>query len=295
MNEYEGIVNILKPPGMTSSNVVSDVRRLFGVKRVGHTGTLDPGAAGVLPVCVGRATRLFDIFVDKQKEYIAEIAFGACTDTQDSYGQILKTSDINIDEDALRAVLPAFTGRQVQIAPAYSALKIEGQALYKLARAGKEVPERKREVEISALELLQKTAQNRYLLKVNCSRGTYVRTLCEDIGRALLACAHMSFLLRSASGDFCVAQSYTIRELEQMQAAGTLWDALLPIENALHFLSRVEVAGDVAEKLKHGSPVSLQGDDPKGEGLCRIYCGETFLGVGDCTKAALKLKLHLYQ
>ncbi len=122
----EGIVNVLKPPGMTSSNVVSDIRKLFGLKRVGHTGTLDPGAAGVLPICLGRATRLFDYLVDKEKEYIAEICFGSCTDTQDSYGRVVATSEQIVDEAMLLCALPSFMGEQVQTAPKYSALKTGG-------------------------------------------------------------------------------------------------------------------------------------------------------------------------
>ena len=292
MTQYEGIVNILKPPGMTSSNAVSDVRRIFGVKRVGHTGTLDPGASGVLPICVGRAARLFDLLVDKQKEYIAEIAFGACTDTQDSYGFITDTSTKKIDEAALQTVLPAFSGRQMQTAPAYSALKVDGQALYRLARAGKEVPERKREIEVPAIACLGQVADNRFLIKLSCSRGTYVRTLCEDIGKALGVCAHMSFLLRSASGDFRVEESYTIRELEALQAQGRLQEALISIEQVLRFLPRADVQTEAAERLTHGDtvPHAAQAENS----LCRVY-GEQFLGIGEYSEAGLKLKVHLYE
>ena len=140
----EGIVNILKPPGMTSSDAVADVRHIFKIKRVGHTGTLDPGAAGVLPICIGRATRLFDILVDKQKEYIAEVTFGAATDTQDAYGRIVERDTRIISKDELAAVLPCFIGQIEQTAPMYSAVSIDGKRLYQLAREGADAVEIKR-------------------------------------------------------------------------------------------------------------------------------------------------------
>ena len=146
----EGIITVLKPPGMSSSDVVVDVRRVFETKRVGHLGTLDPEAAGVLPVCVGRAVRLFDYLVDKQKTYLAELVFGASTDTQDAQGTVLETSDRIVSETELDAVLSRFTGRIVQTPPMYSALKHNGRKLYDLARAGEEIPDKSREVEIAS-------------------------------------------------------------------------------------------------------------------------------------------------
>ena len=146
-----GVVNFLKPPGMTSSDAVVALRRLFQEKRVGHTGTLDPGAAGVLPICIGRATRLFDYLVDKDKDYLAEIAFGAATDTQDSYGSILAQRPTSVTKEALANVLPRFLGPQEQIAPMYSALKSGGKKLYELARAGEAPVEKRRQVYIHRL------------------------------------------------------------------------------------------------------------------------------------------------
>ncbi|MBR4018927.1 MAG: tRNA pseudouridine(55) synthase TruB, partial [Clostridia bacterium] len=172
----EGVVNVLKPPGLTSSDVVSDIRHIFGMKRVGHTGTLDPGAAGVLPICIGRATRLFDYLVDKEKEYIGEIAFGIATDTQDSYGEAVECMDAVVTEEMVKAVLPLFTGLQNQTAPLYSALSVGGKKMYKLAREGVEVERKVREINVPALELITQTAPNRYLVRIVCSKGTYVRT-----------------------------------------------------------------------------------------------------------------------
>ncbi len=291
----EGIVNILKPPGMTSSNVVSDVRKLFDLKRVGHTGTLDPGAAGVLPVCLGRATRLFDYLVDKEKEYIAELAFGSCTDTQDSYGRIVDTSDRMIDEAEFRAVLPSFLGEQTQIAPKYSALKSGGKAMYELARNGQEVPERIRPVTIHSLELVAKTNENRFLIRIGCSRGTYIRTLCEDIGKRLSVCAHMSFLLRTASGPFRVEDAHSIEELAAQKEQATLLDSVIPIAQALSFLPKVTVSSEKALfRLQNGCAESIS--ECAGfieDESCLVYGSDELIGIGVFTPEGLKLKIHL--
>ena len=147
----EGVVNVLKPPGMSSSDVVTDIRHIFNMKRVGHTGTLDPGAAGVLPICIGRATRLFDYLVDKEKEYIGEITFGIATDTQDSYGAPEGRSDAVVTGEMLMEALPKFTGPQKQTAPLYSALSVDGKKMYKLARQGVEVERKVRDINVPEL------------------------------------------------------------------------------------------------------------------------------------------------
>ncbi len=291
----EGIINVLKPPGMTSNNVVADIKRLTKAKRVGHTGTLDPGAAGVLPVCLGRATRLFDLLVEKKKEYIAEIAFGACTDTQDSYGCVTRRDTRFVSEEELQAVLPSFVGKQIQIAPAYSALKHEGQPMYKIARSGGEVPEKRREIEIEACTLLGASGENRYLINLRCSRGTYVRVVCEEIGKKLSTCAHMSFLLRVATGAFRVEDAYTIQELSDLYGEGRLSEAILPVDQAVEFLPAVRVDAKEEEKLLQGCTVVIdkgQREALPESGLCRVY-GAGFLGIGEQNKQALKLKIHL--
>ncbi len=295
MMRVEGIVNVLKPPGMTSSDVVSDVRRLFNTKRVGHTGTLDPGASGVLPITLGRATRLFDILIEKEKEYIAEIAFGTCTDTQDSYGKITERDETYVSAEVLQAVLPDFVGQSKQTAPKYSALKSGGKSLYELARSGQEVPEKEREVNIYVLEYVAQTAYSRFLLRIRCSRGTYIRTLCEDIGKRIGACAHMSFLLRSASGTFTVEDAYSIAELSALKEEDRLSEAVLSIERVLEFLPSVHIQNQCDEdRLKNGC--TLGADSLSGTpdfGWCRVYASE-LLGVGTYTHSGLKLKLHLW-
>ena len=285
----EGVVTVLKPPAMSSSDVVVDVRRIFGTRRVGHLGTLDPEAAGVLPVCVGRAVRLFDYLVDKQKTYLAEIVFGTATDTQDAQGTVTETSNTEVTAEMLDAALSAFRGRIRQTPPDYSALKYNGKKLYDLARAGKEIPDKSREVEIFALERTETTGRNRFLLNVTCSRGTYIRTLCSDIGKALGVPAHMAFLLRTASGPFTLAHAVTIAELEERKAQGMLADAVTSCEDALAFLPRYELAADRRRPAMNGLPTRTNAAD----GTYRFYC-EGFLGIGTVLAHNAVLKVHLY-
>ena len=285
----EGIVTVLKPPAMSSSDVVVDVRRIFETRRVGHLGTLDPEAAGVLPVCVGRAVRLFDYLVDKQKTYLCEIVFGAATDTQDAQGNVTETSDRIVTEQMLDAALPPFRGRIVQTPPDYSALKFNGQKLYDLARAGKEIPDKSREVEIFQLERTETTGTNRFLLTITCSRGTYIRTLCSDIGAALGVPAHMGFLLRTASGMFTLEHAVTIAELQTRKEQGTLADAVIRCEDALAFLPRFDLAAERRRPALNGLPTRTKAAD----GVYRFYCGG-FLGIGTVRAHDAVLKVHLY-
>ncbi len=287
----EGVVTILKPPGMSSSDAVVDVRRLYHTKRVGHLGTLDPMAAGVLPVCVGRAVRLFDYLVDKQKTYLGEIAFGVSTDTQDAQGAVLARSDAVVTAKQLSAVLPQFRGEQEQVAPMYSALKYQGQKLYDLAKRGVEVPEKRRIIRLDTLELVAQLGENRFLLQIGCSRGTYIRTLCADLGSALGVPAHMAFLLRTASGAFTLEQSYTIAELGELAKADALANTLVSCEDAISFLPPLTLAADRLTATKNGLPTHLRG---VADGTYRFYCG-TFLGVGTVCGGDAKLKVHLYE
>lgn len=290
---YEGIINILKPPGMTSSNVVSDVRRILSEKRVGHTGTLDPGAAGVLPICVGRATRLFDYLVDKKKEYIAEVTFGISTDTQDAYGHMTETADCDIKLCDLEAVLPQFTGDIEQTAPMYSALSLNGTRLYKLARSGIEVERAVRHITVYALEILAKTDKNRYLLRINCSKGSYVRTLCYDIGRALSVPAYMSFLLRTVAGEFTIDNAFTIPELQNAADEGRLSNAIIPVDRVLDFLPEIKLnsAKDI-KRLTNGITIKVNAEV---DADYRVYGANEFLGIGKVDgTGSLKISVPFY-
>ena len=288
----EGVVNVLKAPGLTSSDVVSDIRHIFDMKRVGHTGTLDPGAAGVLPICIGRATRLFDYLVDKEKEYIGEIAFGMATDTQDSYGCAVEFSDADVTEEMLRSILPQFTGVQQQTAPLYSALSVGGKKMYKLAREGVEVERKVREINVPALELIDKTAHNRYLVRIVCSKGTYVRTLCHDIGERLGVPAHMSFLLRTRSGAFDLDGAFTIGELRELKEKGMLEQAVTHIEQSLMHIGEVhmELNAKGEKFLTHGAEVVFPGvEDIPVDVPLRGYCNGRFLGIAKSTGEAVHI------
>ena len=290
----EGIVPLLKPPGLSSSDCVVDVRRLFGEKRVGHLGTLDPGAAGILPVCVGRAVRLFDFLVDKDKTYRFELVLGAATDTQDSFGQVTETGPRDIGPAALEAVLPRFRGEIEQLAPAYSALKSNGQKLYDLVLQGKDVPEKRRPVTISDLVLLRQEGEGRFLLEMTCSRGTYVRTMCHDLGHALGTCGHMGALLRTRSGPFTVARSCTVEELKALKEADRLQEALISCEEALIQYPALVLPEDRLIPTKNGLPTDRHGADRQPDGTVRLYCGGRFLGVGKVENNRARLCVHLY-
>lgn len=291
----EGIVPLLKPPGLSSSDCVVDIRRLFGEKRVGHLGTLDPGAAGILPVCVGRAVRLFDYLVDKEKTYRFELILGTATDTQDSFGQVIETGERDIPTAALEAVLPRFTGEIEQLAPAYSALKSNGQKLYDLVLQGKEVPEKRRPVTISGLVLLRQEGEGRFLLEMTSSRGTYVRTMCHDLGHALGTCGHMGVLLRTRSGPFSVERSFTVEELRELKEAGTLEKALISCEAALQQFPALTLSEDRLIPTKNGLPTDLHGVDRQPDGVVRLYSGGLFLGIGRIEKNRVRLIVHLYE
>ena len=294
---FEGIVSVLKPPGMTSSDVVVDIRRIFGEKRVGHTGTLDPAAAGVLPVCIGRATRLFDYLVDKEKEYIAELRLGVSTDTGDAFGAVTETAECDVSEEELKAVLPAFVGELEQIPPIYSSLSLNGVKMYKLARRGQvtaPVEERRRSITVSELALVQKLGRNSFLIRIRCSKGTYVRTLCTDIGRALGLPAYMPFLLRTGSGKFGVEDTHTIAELKELKEAGALASVVMPMDEAVDNLPalRLDSIGSRMKRLLiNGAPVPYSGvgeDKPH-----RLYIDGEFMGLAVLGKAGLHITVWL--
>lgn len=287
----EGIVTVLKPPGMSSSDAVVDIRRIFETKRVGHLGTLDPEAAGVLPVCVGRAVRLFDYLVDKEKTYLAEIAFGAATDTQDAQGTVTERSSERVERERIEAVLPSFLGESEQIAPMYSALKHNGKKLYDLARAGVEIPEKRRPIVIGRLRLGERVGENRYLIEVCCSRGTYIRTLCADIGKAVGVPAHMAFLLRTASGSFTLENAHSIAELAQKKQEGTLPKTLVSCEEALAFLPRMTLSSDRLLPTLNGLETTVRHAET---GTVRLYANEEFLGIGTVANGSARLTVNLY-
>ncbi len=275
-----GFINLLKPPGMSSGTAVAIIKRLTG-ERVGHAGTLDPEAAGVLPIMVGRATRLLDYFTDKGKSYVAEIAFSGATDTQDAQGVLTEKSTRVPAREEILAALPAFTGEIMQRPPAYSAVKRGGVPLYALARKGEMVVTEARRTDIYSLELGEKTGADGYMLHIDCGGGTYIRTLCHDLGQALGAPAHMRFLLRTRAGAFRIENAVTIEEIQQAAEEGRLEHMLLPLETPLEALPVLKVPEKLEKLARNGGKLPcglLPGLEEAGR--CRIYAGDALLGIG---------------
>lgn len=285
-----GVLNILKPPAMTSSDVVSHLRRILKERKVGHTGTLDPGAAGVLPVCAGRATKIADYIMRGEKEYIAEITFGTETDTQDSYGNVTRVCECAVTRDGLEETLPGFLGTILQKPPMYSAVKHEGKKLYELARKGIEVEKPPREVTIREIEILR-GGGNRFLLRIRCSKGTYIRTLCADIGTALSCGAHTSFLMRTETGGYRVENAYTLPEIECFMEEGRIGEALIPMDRALGFMERIDCDPFLMRFLATGTPVDIAKADIAAEPDTdyAVYCGGKLVGIGRKAENTLKI------
>lgn len=285
----DGFLNILKPPGMSSGDVVFQVRRLLPRgTRVGHGGTLDPDAAGVLPVCVGRAARLFDYIIDKQKTYIAELRLGIVTDTQDASGAVLERHDASgVTEEDVRAVLPQFTGAIEQVPPMYSALKRGGQKLCDLARRGESLELEPRPVMIHALEYMGRRDETAHLLRIVCGKGTYIRTLCHDIGAALGVGGHMAFLLRSAAGCFDVQAAVTIEELKTASDEGRLESLLYPLDAPLGHMAALRLGAEWEKQVVNGVPVRMKGARFAPGEIVRVYLEDRFAGMGQADETGL--------
>ena len=283
-----GIINVLKPCGMTSHDVISFMRRVLSTKKIGHSGTLDPDAAGVLPVFAGTATRLLEYALEDGKSYRAEITFGIKTDTGDDSGAVVQTSDLpTCSTEEFATVLKEFTGVQKQLPPMYSALKLNGQPLYKLARKGIEVEREAREIFISGLQLISFNPQ-KAVLDVECSKGTYIRTLLEDICARLGVCGTMSFLLRTSAGGFKIEDAVTLQELEAEPLR-----YLLPEETAVMHLTEAVLTERQAWRITQGVATSMAG---MADGLYRLkgQSGE-FYGIGKAAEGVMKGVKILHQ
>ncbi|MBE6092824.1 MAG: tRNA pseudouridine(55) synthase TruB [Selenomonas ruminantium] len=270
-----GFLNILKPPGMSSHDMVGYVRRVLHTKKVGHAGTLDPAAAGVLPVAVGTATRLIEYLELTDKTYRAEIKLGIATDSGDDTGKILtsQTDWSDIDQSKLDEVMAQFTGKIRQTPPAHSAIKINGQKACDLLRAGKAVEVPSREVTIYRLDLLAHS-HDMLLIDCDCSKGTYIRSLCQDIGAALGVPATMAFLLRRRVGDFTAENALT---LEELAAAGA--NALLPADKYLSSMQRFDLNPKREKAFCNGLSSTVRNFTAQTENL-RVYADGHFIGIG---------------
>ena len=271
-----GILIIDKPAGWTSHDVVAKLRGLLRERRIGHAGTLDPMATGVLPVFVGRATRAVEFAAEREKEYLAGLRLGVVTDTQDTTGTVLETHPVCADRPQVEAVLARFRGEITQIPPMYSALKRDGKKLYELARQGKTVERKPRNITISGLEVLEQQSGREFLLRVRCSKGTYVRTLCHDIGAALGCGGCMSALRRTEAAGFSLAEAVPLEALLDAPDPAAL---LRPVDAYFFRYPAVTVEGTALRKAKNGNPFPCSAAD----GDWRVYGpGGEFLLLGRC-------------
>lgn len=275
-----GILNILKPTGMTSHDVVSSVRKILNMKKVGHAGTLDPNVAGVMVVCVGKGTKLSDYLMNGDKEYVCELVLGQSTDTQDSYGAVLKQNDkFNISIDKIVNVLKEFEGEQLQIPPMYSAVKLNGKKLYEYARQNIEVEKPGKLVDIKEIKLL-KFEENRVLMKVKCSKGTYMRTLCNDIGEKLGTYGHMGILIRTEAKGLHIDNSVTLEELKFLFNSNRLNECLLSIDE-VYPLEKIIVDEKYFDRITAGNEVYYEFAVESDEFY--IYCKDQLIGIGKKT------------
>lgn len=283
----DGIFNVLKPPKMTSHDVVAYLRRVLRTKKIGHAGTLDPDAAGVLPVFTGTATRLLEFAVEGRKQYTVEITLGMQTDTGDDSGSVIKTMPVpHFGEEEILEVLKSFTGKQMQVPPMYSALKVNGQKLYTLARKGIEVEREAREIEVFKLELLYFNSE-KITLAVECSKGTYIRVLAEDIAERLGTCGTMSFLLRTQVGRFEINNSATLQEI-----AENAEKFILKPETAVDHMPKVILTPKQASRITSGVRTTVAGT---ADGCyCLLSPEGEFLGIGTCADEKIKADKVFY-
>lgn len=271
---YHGVINVYKEAGFTSHDVVARLRGICKQKKIGHTGTLDPDAVGVLPVCLGNATRLCDMLTDRTKEYVASFRLGIVTDTQDLSGKVLESHTPDMDPQSVRQAVSSFVGDQLQVPPMYSALKVDGKRLYELAREGKTVERKARQITIYELELLKEEHPD-YTMRVCCSKGTYIRTLCHDIGQKLGCGGVMTHLLRSRVGEFRAEDAYRLSEIQSYAEAGRLQEILVPTENMFSQLMALKVKDGGLKALQNGnklfpSQVAWEKEPAAGQEL-RVY------------------------
>lgn len=253
---YNGVLNIYKEKGFTSHDVVAKMRGILQQKKIGHTGTLDPDAVGVLPVCLGNATRLADMLTDRDKEYEAVMRLGVKTDTQDLSGTVLEEKPVAVSEAEVETAIQSFAGGYEQVPPMYSALKVNGKRLYELAREGREVERRPRSVSLYRIEILSMQMPE-VSIRVFCSKGTYIRTLCHDIGEKLGCGAAMSSLKRTKSGCFTLDTAITLSELERLRDEKNVEKVLIPVDAMFDELAQVHVPDIYIKAVQNGNLFSL--------------------------------------
>lgn len=288
-----GIINVYKEQGFTSHDVVAKLRGILKQKKIGHTGTLDPDATGVLPVCLGKGTKLCDMLTDRDKTYQAVLLLGTVTDTQDTSGTVLAQKEVTSTEEEVQEAIRSFTGDYEQIPPMYSALKVDGKKLYELAREGKVIERKARLVHIHEIRI-DEAALPRITMTVSCSKGTYIRTLCHDIGDKLGCGGCMESLIRTKAGSFVIEDSITLGQIEELRDNGTLMDHITPIDEMFLEYPRVDIREEFHKLLYNGNMFydnHTAGQVPMQDGLVRVYdAGGQFFAVYGYEKAEKRFK-----
>lgn len=286
----DGILVINKPLGKTSHDMVYFARRLFGIKKIGHTGTLDPDATGVLPICIGRATKTADMLTESDKSYRAELVLGMTTDTLDASGEILTEQPVNVSEAEIEKAIKSFIGEISQIPPMFSAIKKDGKKLYELARRGETVERQPRKVTIYDIKISEIDMQKgSAIIDVDCSKGTYIRTLCDDIGMKLGCGAYMNSLVRTKSAGFDLENAYTVDELLEMKEKGELESAVIPLDTIFKAYERIDLNNFLAKKAKSG--IKIRTKTAVNGRKYRLYDENgAFMCISECIDNELVLK-----
>ena len=268
-----GFINVLKAPGITSSTVVTLLRYILKMKKIGHAGTLDTAACGVLLVMIWIATKLFDYLDQDGKEYISEFVFGIETDTLDMQGQITNKNSLSITKEDIQGVIKNFVGSIDQFPPKVSAIQIDGRKAYNLQRQGIEFEVPKRNINIKSIELIRKTGPNRFLLKVACSKGTYIRSLCRDIANTLGTFGYINYLIRIKNSYFTIDSAHSIEYLRSIDAKSVI----IPIDEPIDYMDKIDIHKKYFNQLINGVKIDISGQH---QDIFRVYCNQHFIGLG---------------
>lgn len=280
-----GVIILDKPKGKTSHDMVYFIRRLIGIKKVGHTGTLDPDATGVLPICIGSATKASDMLIESDKGYVAKFVLGKTTDTEDISGKVLTECAVNLRKDEIEEAIYSFIGSYDQLPPMYSAIKKDGKKLYELAREGISVEREKRRITIHDIKIL--SIGDEIEIEVLSSKGTYIRTLCADIGKALNVGACMTDLRRIKTGPFNIADSYTQDELIKMYENGEIDNAIIEVDKLFSSYPKIKLTPNQTKSVKNGVIMTYH----KSDGLYRVYDDNNeFICIGAVTDEKIKVE-----
>lgn len=279
-----GIINVLKPAGITSTAVLNAIKKQLKPNKIGHLGTLDPSGTGVLPVCINKATKLFDYYLKKDKCYRTIFVFGKETDTLDSDGQVTSQDGKTITKQQIENILSSFVGKQLQLPPKYSAKKVAGQRAYELARQDKDFELSAKEIEIYDISVITEIAHNTFLFEIKCSSGTYIRSVARDIAKKLDTCAYMGAIIRTTSGSFDIEDSVRLDEINEQ--------SIMPIKNILKDRQNVFVSDEFYDKISNGCEIDVDHIDAEN---VVVFCRNELFGIGNIKTNKLKLHTNLWE